>query len=77
MHVLLNRKGIYDSYRALQLAQTELTRDVFLSLDPTRIHELIVSYRDYMLSAATEFIAAHGLQNIRYEWEKLYRTGSA
>jgi len=77
LHVLLNRKGIYDSYRALQLAQTELTRDVFLSLDPTRIHELIVSYRDYMLSAATEFIAAHGLQNIRYEWEKLYRTGSA
>lgn len=76
LYALLKRKDKYDSYKALQLAQTELTRDILSSLSPELIHESIMKYRDYMLLAATEFIVVNGLQNTWYEWKDLYQ-GSA
>lgn len=66
LYAMLGRKDMADSHKSLQLAQSELMRDVFLSLSPDRIVKHISIYRDWMIEAANDFVIAHGRQHIRY-----------
>lgn len=73
LYAMLGRKDMADSHKALQLAQSELIRDVFLSLSPDRIVEHISAYRDRMIQAANDFVIAHERQHIRYEKIRNYQ----
>ena len=69
VHALLGRKHKADSHIAVQIAQAELTRDVFMSLDHVQIREHVIAYRRFMEEAAHEFITLHNRQDTIYEWK--------
>ena len=73
LYAMLGRKDMTDSHKALQLAQSELIRDIFLSLSPELIVEKISAYRDRMIQAANDFVVAHDRQHIRYEKIRNYQ----
>ena len=68
VNALLGRKDKADSHIAVQVAQSELSKDIFMSLDHVRIHEQINAYRDFMVKVAHDFVALHKKQNTTYEW---------
>ena len=67
IYALLSRKDIADSHATFQLAQSELTQNVFMSLSPTHIIDTLSAYRASMIQAAKEFVLANDRQDIRYE----------
>ncbi|QDA57207.1 hypothetical protein [Thermomonas aquatica] len=76
LFALLERKDTTDSHKSLQLAQSELTRDIFLSLSPVLIVEQINAYRKRIVQAANDFIVAHDKQHIRYEKIRNYQSNA-
>lgn len=68
VHALLDRKDKANSHVAVQVAQSELNRDIFMSLDHAWILKQINAYRDFMENAAHDFVFMHKKQSTTYEW---------
>ncbi|MCA7024930.1 MULTISPECIES: hypothetical protein [Stenotrophomonas] len=64
--VLLGRRDKAESHRSYLLAQTELMREIFMSLSPAVISQYIDAYREWMLHAANDFVRAHGDDQFSY-----------
>lgn len=69
VHALLGRKDKADSHQSVQSAQSELMRDIFMSLDHAQIRKHTSSYRDFVTDAARQFIRLHGKQDTIYAWK--------
>ena len=70
VHALLGRKDKADSHIAVQIAQSELSRAVFMTLNHTQIRAHMSAYRDFMTKAAHDFVALHNKQNTVYRWRR-------
>jgi hypothetical protein len=68
VHALLGMKDKADSNLSVKIAQSELTRDIFMSLDHTQIRKHISAYREFMTKAAHDFVTLHDKQDTKYEW---------
>ncbi|WP_313642701.1 hypothetical protein [Stenotrophomonas sp.] len=63
---LLARKSAADSHVNFQLAQSELTKHIFMSLSPDHIIKTTEAYREYMIKSTNEFIRVKDLQETRF-----------
>lgn len=68
VHALLGRKDKADSHIAVQIAQSELSRAVFMTLSHAQVRAHMNAYRAFMTKAAHDFVALHNKQNTVYEW---------
>lgn len=68
VHALLGRKDKADSHIAVQIAQSELSRAVFMTLSHAQVRAHMKAYRAFMTKAAHDFVALHNKQNTVYEW---------
>lgn len=64
----LGRKDKYDSSKSLNITQSEIYRDVYMSLDHKKIKEKLDEYRAYMVDAANKFVDFHNRKDTNYEW---------
>lgn len=67
-HALLGRAHATRSHRPLQTEQAKLLKEIYSSLDPARISELINAYRDHMVRSAHDYVAMYGRAEAMYEW---------
>lgn len=72
LYALLGRKDKSDSDKAVHFHQSELYRDIYMSLDHVKINNKILEYRDFMVKAAHNFIALHNKQDTILEWVNKY-----
>lgn len=68
LHALLGRKDKSDSQKAIHFHQSELYRDIYMSLDHVQINNKIFEYRNIMEKSAHEFIVIHNKQDTILEW---------
>ncbi|WP_182657451.1 hypothetical protein [Stenotrophomonas lacuserhaii] len=68
VHALLGRKDKADAHIAVQIAQSELSKHIFISLNHVWIREQNSAYRDFTVKAARDFVTLHKKQSTTYEW---------
>ena len=61
-------KDKYDSSKSFNIAQSELYRDVYMSLDHRQIKSKLDEYRNYMVDAVNKFVDINNRQDTNYEW---------
>jgi hypothetical protein len=69
VHALLQRKRRADSHIAVQIAQSELSLDLLMTLDHVQIRKNLTAYREFMTNAAQDFVRLNGRQQDVYEWK--------
>lgn len=65
---LLDRKDKVDSHRIAQIAQSELSNAIFMTLSHGQIRAHLSKYREFMTRAARDFVALHNRQATVYQW---------
>lgn len=65
---LLGRKDKEDSHRTAQIAQSELTNAIFMTLSHDQIRAHLSKYRELMTGAARDFVELHNRQATVYQW---------
>lgn len=65
---LLNRKDRADSHLTLQLAQSQLSNAIFMTLSHDQIRTRLGKYREFMTRAARDFVALPKKQATVYQW---------
>ncbi|MBL8256434.1 MAG: hypothetical protein JNJ62_07525 [Pseudoxanthomonas mexicana] len=68
VQALLGRKEKADSHLAVQIAQSELSKAVFMTLSHTQVLVHMSAYRAFVTKSAHDFVALHNKQDTIYEW---------